>query len=182
MDVDNIYSGPGIFVWGLNADGTEKVGAITIDLTQGGIRFFSETTYFEPTTDQTGTAPVKSIKTGTISRVEMQTPDMDFLKVLSFNPDVNKVVDGVDANKIKYQVAGLAGSELPTELAVIKPQGITDPNRFIYIQKCAIKFDVDANFLLDGNQTMGIAGVGYPDLDAVPRGLIYSWGDISATA
>lgn len=181
-DVDNIYSGPGIFKWGINADGTEEVGAITIDLTQGGIRFFTETTYFEPTTDQTGTAPVKSIKTGTIGRVEFQTPDMGFDKVISFNLDASKVVDAVDPTKIKYQVTGLAGSELPRKRAVIMPQGVIDPNRYIYIESCGVKFDVDAGFQLEDNQKMTIAGIGYPDLNVIPKGLIYSWGDIRATA
>ncbi|WP_127580830.1 hypothetical protein [Paenibacillus koleovorans] len=181
-DVNDIYAGPGIFVWGINSNGTEEAGAITIDLTQGGIRFFTETTYFEPTTDQTGTAPVKSIKTGTVGRVELATPDMKFDKVVSFNPDASKVVDGTTSSKIKYQITGLAGRELPRKRAVIKPQGITDPNRYIYLEACSIKFDVDARFQLDANQTMTINGLAYPSLEATPKGLLYTWGDITATA
>ncbi len=181
-DVEKIYSGPGIFVWGIASNGTEEVGAVTIDLTQGGIRFFTETTYFEPVTDQTGTAPVKSIKTGTIGRVEFDTPDMDFEKVVSFNPDVSKVVDGTTPSKIKYLVTGLAGQELTRKRAVIKPQGITDPNRYIYIESCGLKFDADAQFKLDDNQKQLIRGMAYPSLTATPKGLLYIWGDITATA
>ena len=180
--VDNIYVGPGIFTWGVQADGTDEVGAITIDLTQGGINFSTETTYFEPTTDQTGTAPVDAIVTGTKGILTFETPDMDFLKVTSFNPNVSKVVDSEDSTKIKYQVTGLAGKKLPFKRAVIKPQGITDPKRFIYIEECAIKFDINAGFLLDDNQKMSINGSARPSLTATPKGLLYTWGDITATA
>src|SRR5690554_3165552 len=128
--VKQIFAGPGIFIWGIKADGTEEVDAVTIDLTQGGIRFFTETTYFEPTTDQTGTAPVKTIKTGTVGRVQFETPDTDFEKVVQFNPDASKVVDNIDPTKVKYLVTGLAGQELPRKRAVIKPIGVTDPSRF----------------------------------------------------
>lgn len=180
-DVNKIYAGPGIFTWGIKEDGSEETDAITIDLTQGGIRFYTETTYFEPTTDQTGTAPVKSISTGTIGKIEFQTPDMDFEKVVSFNANASKVVDGTDPTKIKYQVTGLAGKELPQKRAVIQPQGVDDPGRFIYIESCGIKFDVDAGFMLDDNQKMTINGMAYPSLSATPKGLLYTWGDITAT-
>jgi len=180
MSVQNIFSGPGIFVWGVTSAGADETDAVTIDLTQGGIRFYTETTYFEPTTDQTGTAPVKTIKTGTIGRVEFQTPDMDFDKLTKFNPDVTKV-ENAGATKKKYQVTGLAGRELPRKRAVIKPQGITDPSRFIYLEESSIKFDVDARFELEGVQTLPIQVVAYPSLTATPKGLLYTWGDITAT-
>jgi hypothetical protein len=182
MDVNNIFAGPGIFTWGVKADGSDDVGAIMIDLTQGGIRFFTETTYFEPTTDQTGTAPVKSIVTGRTGKIEFSTPDMDFAKALAFDANTTKVVDGTTPSKIKYLVTGLAGQELPRKRAVIKPQGVTDPSRFIYVESCGIKFDVDAGFKLDDNMKMTIAGMAYPSLSAIPKGLLYTWGDITATA
>jgi hypothetical protein len=181
-NVDNIYAGPGIFIWGVSASGAAETDAVTIDLTQGGIRFYTETSYFEPTTDQTGSAPVKSIKTGTVGKVEFQTPDMDFAKVLQFNPDSKKVVDGTSPDKIKYEVSGLAGQELPRRRAVIKPLGVTDPSRFIYVESCGIKFDVDSRFQLDANQTFTINGIAYPSLTAETKGLLYTWGDISAKA
>lgn len=180
--VDNIFSGPGVFTWGINPDGTDDVGAITIDLTQGGIRFFTETTYFEPTTDQTGTAPVKSISTGKTGKIEFSTPDIDFDKVVSFDANATKVVDGTTPSKVKYQVTGLAGQELPRKRAVIKPQGVTDPSRFIYLESCGIKFDLDAGFKLDDNLKMTVNGLAYPSLTATPKGLLYTWGDITATA
>lgn len=181
-DIEKIYSGPGIFVWGLNPDGTEKVGAVTFDLTQGGINFTTTTTYYEPTTDQTGTAPIKSIKTGTTGNVQFETPEVDYSKIVSFDTDVNEVIDAVDSAKKKYQVTGLAGQSLPQDLAVIKPQGVTDPNRFIYIQKCSLKFDANFGFVIDNNLRMPMNGMCYPDLNATPKGLLYSWGDITATA
>jgi hypothetical protein len=181
-DVEKIYAGPGIFVWGVGPDGKEMDGAITIDLTQGGIRFFTETTYFEPTTDQTGTAPVKSISTGKTGKIEFTTPDTDFEKVIAFDANASKVTDATDPEKFKYQVTGLAGKELPRKRAVIMPQGISDPNRFIYIESCGIKFDLDAGFKLDDNLKMTVNGLAYPDLKATPRGLLYTWGDITATA
>jgi|HigsolmetaAR204D_1030405.scaffolds.fasta_scaffold00166_33 hypothetical protein len=181
-DVNKIYAGPGIFIWDVKEDGTPNTDAVTIDMTQGGINFVTETTYFEPTTDQTGTAPVKTIKTGTVGRVTFETPDVDFEKVVKFNPDVNKVVDGSAPTKVKYQVTGLAGQELPRKRAVIKPLGVTDPSRFIYLESCAIKFDANISFRLDDNQKFPIEVVAYPDLNADPVGLLYTWGDITATA
>ncbi|WP_339271740.1 hypothetical protein NYE54_09295 [Paenibacillus sp. FSL K6-1330] len=181
-DVDKIYAGPGIFKWGVDDKGMLLPDAVIIDLTQGGIRFYTETTYFEPTTDQTGTAPVKSFSTGTIGRVEFETPDTDFDKVVKFNANAIKVTDANDPDKVKYQITGLAGKELPRKRAVIEPQGITDPSRFIYIESCGIKFDVNAQFMLDDNQKFPINGMAYPDLKATPRGLLYTWGDITATA
>lgn len=180
--VEKIYAGPGIFEWGVDENGDLEQDGIVIDLTQGGIRFFTETTYFEPTTDQTGTAPVKTIKTGTVGRVQFDTPDTDFDKVVSYNPDASKVVDANDPNKVKYQVTGLAGKELPRRRAVIKPIGVDDPSRFIWLSSCAIKFDANANFSLDDNQKFTIDATAYPDLDADPQGLLYEWGDITATA
>lgn len=180
--VDKIYAGPGIFVWGVKADGTVDTDAITIDLTQGGIRFYTETTWFEPTTDQTGTAPVKSISTGKVGKIEFSTPDMDFEKVIAFDANATKVTSITDPEKFKYQVTGLAGQELPRKRAVIMPQGVSDPDRFIYIESCGIKFDLDAAFKLDDNLKMTVSGLGYPSLDATPKGLIYTWGDIKASA
>lgn len=182
-DVSKIFAGPAVFVWGVSALGVEDAQAITIDLTQGGIRFWTETSFFEPTVDQLGSAPVKTIKTGTIGRIEFTAPDMDFDRVVAFNPgDNTKVTSGTAPNqKIKYQITGLAGTELPRKRAVIKPQGVTDKNRFIYIEECSIKFDVDAGFKLDDNLKMTITGLAYPSLAATPKGLIYTWGDISAT-
>lgn len=181
-DINNIYAGPGIFTWGINTDGTEESDAITIDLTQGGINFTTTTTYFEPTVDQTGTAPVKSIVTGTTGAINFETPDMDFEKVVSYNPNASKVIDGDTPAKVKYQVTGLAGKELPRKRAVIKPQGITDPSRFIYIESVGIKFDMNAAFVLDNNLRLTVAAMAYPDVNATPKGLLYTWGDITATA
>ncbi|OKP91845.1 hypothetical protein A3844_01655 [Paenibacillus helianthi] len=181
-EVNNIYAGPGEFIWGIDEDGNEESGAITFDLTQGGINFTTTTTYFEPTTDQTGTAPVDSISTGTTGAVTFDTPDMNFEKVVSYNPNAGKVVDGTTPSKVKYQVTGLAGKKLPRKRAVIKPIGVTDPSRFIYIESVGIKFDVNAGFKLDDNQKMTISAIAYPDLNAIPKGLLYTWGDITATA
>jgi hypothetical protein len=178
-DVNNIFAGPGTFIWGVNADGSNATDAMTIDLTQGGIRFYTETTYFEPTTDQTGTVPVDAIATGTKGMVEFMTPDMDFNNVVKYNPNASKVENG---GKVKFQVTGLAGKKLPFKRAVIKPQGITDPNRYIYIEECAIKFDVDAGYKLDDNLKLSIKGTARPSLTATPKGLLYTWGDITATA
>lgn len=181
-DVNKIFAGPGIFVWDIDEDGAEKPESMTIDLTQGGINFTTTTTYFEPTTDQTGTAPVKSISTGTTGAINFETPDMDFEKVTKYNPNATKVTDGTTPSKVKYQVTGLAGKELPQKRAVIKPQGVTDPSRFIYIESVGIKFDVNAAFVLDNNLRLTIAAMAYPDLNATPKGLLYTWGDITATA
>lgn len=179
---DKIYAGPGIFEWGVGEDGELEADGLVIDLTQGGITFTTTTTYFKPTTDQTGTAPVKSIKTGTTGVINFETPDMDFEKVLKYNPDVTKVQDGTTTTKVKYQVTGLAGAELPQRRAVIKPQGITDPDRFIYIEACSVEFDLNAGYKLDDNLRMTINAVAYPSLTATPKGLLYTWGDIKATA
>ena len=181
-DVNNIFAGPGTFTWGVKADGTDDADSITIDLTQGGITFTTTTTYFEPTTDQMGTAPVKSVSTGTTGAVNFETPDMDFEKVIKYNPNALKVVDGVDGNKIKYQVTGLAGKELPRKRAVIKPLGVTDPDMFIYIESVGIKFDMNAAYVLDNNRRLTISAMAYPSLDATPKGLLYTWGDIAVTA
>lgn len=180
--VEKIYAGPGIFEWGIDEDGELASDGLIIDLTQGGINFTTTTTYFEPTTDQTGTAPVKSIKTGTTGAITFETPDMDFEKVTKYNPDVTKVVDTNDSDKVKFQVTGLAGTELPQRRAVIKPQGIDDPERFIYIESCSVKFDVNAAYVLDNNLRMTINAMAYPSLTATPKGLLYTWGDITATA
>ncbi|MGG3278793.1 hypothetical protein [Paenibacillus solani] len=181
-NVDKIYAGPGIFTWGVDENGDPNPDSVVFDLTQGGIRFFTETTYFEPTTDQTGTAPVKSFTTGTVGKVEFDTPDTDFENVVKFNANATKVTDGTDPDKVKYQVTGLAGRELPRKRAMIQPQGITDPSRFIYLESCGVKFDANANFQLDDNQKFTINATAYPDLKATPRGLIYTWGDITAKA
>jgi len=181
-DVKKIYAGPGIFIWGVDDKGAEDADSVVIDLTQGGIRFYTESTYFEPTTDQTGTAPVKSIYTGTVGRVEFETPDVDFEPVIKFNPNASKVIDSTDPDTVKYQVTGLAGQELPRKRAVIKPLGIDDPSRFIYLESCGVKFDANAQFMLDDNQKFSINATAYPDLDATPKGLLYTWGDIKATA
>lgn len=180
--VDKIYAGPGIFVWGITAAGAEEADAITIDLTQGGINFTTTTTYFEPTTDQTGTAPVKSISTGTTGSINFETPDMDFEKVTKYNPNALKVQDATDAAKVKYQVLGLAGKVLPRRRTVIMPQGISDPSQFIYIESVGIKFDMNAAYVLDNNRRLTVSAMAYPSLSATPRGLLYTWGDISATA
>ncbi|MEK3882426.1 hypothetical protein [Paenibacillus sp. PL2-23] len=181
-DVEKIYAGPGIFIWGIDEDGEEEVDAVTIDLTQGGITFTTTTTYFEPTTDQTGTAPVKSIATGTTGAINFETPDMDFEKVLRYNPNALKIVDGTTPTKVKYQVTGLAGKELPRKRAVIMPQGVTDPDRYIYIESVGVKFDMNAAYVLDNNRRLTISAIAYPSLAATPKGLLYTWGDITATA
>ncbi|GBG09512.1 hypothetical protein PAT3040_04162 [Paenibacillus agaridevorans] len=181
-DVEKIYSGPGIFIWGIDEDGDEEADAVTIDLTQGGITFTTTTTYYEPTTDQTGTAPVKSVSTGTTGSVNFETPDMDFEKVLMYNPNASKVTDGTTPTKVKYHVTGLAGKELPRKRAVIMPQGITDPDQYIYIESVGIKFDMNAAYVLDNNRRLTISAMAYPSLSAIPKGLLYTWGDITATA
>lgn len=178
--VDKIYVGPAEVIWGIDDQGEPEQDAVVIDLTQNGVNFRTETTYFEPTTDQTGSAPVASIITGMIGYLEMQTPDMDFDKVTFFNPNATKVVDGTDPDKVKYQVTGLAGKILPRRRALIKPFGIEDPNRYIYLEACSIKFDAQANYVNDDNQRLQINGVAYPDLDATPRGLVFTWGDWQA--
>lgn len=180
--VDKIFAGPGIFIWGVDEEGIAGVDSVTIDVTQGGIEFTTETTYFEPTTDQTGSAPVKSVGTGTIGRVTFDTPDTDFEKVVKYNPNATKVVDGTTPANAKYQVTGLAGKELPRKRAVIKPLGVTDPDRFIYLETCSIKFDARGTFKNDDNQKFTINVVAYPSLDADPVGLLYTWGDITVTA
>lgn len=181
-DVDQIYAGPGIFKWGVDDNGVLAPDGIIIDLTQGGITFTTTTTYFEPTTDQTGTAPVKSISTGTTGAINFETPDMDFEKVTKYNPNSLKVVDATDPDKVKYQVTGLAGKELPRRRAVIEPQGIVDPARFIYVESVGIKFDMNAAFVLDNNLRLTVSAMAYPSLNAIPKGLLYTWGDITATA
>ncbi|MEK4117694.1 hypothetical protein NST44_16135 [Paenibacillus sp. FSL W8-0919] len=181
-DVNQIYAGPGIFEWGVGEDGLLEPDGIVIDLTQGGITFATTTTYFEPTTDQTGTAPVKSISTGTTGSIDFETPDMDFEKVIKYNPNSSKIVDATDPDKVKYQVTGLAGKELPRRRAVIKPQGVLDPARYIYIESVGIKFDMNAAFVLDNNLRLTVSAMAYPSLTATPKGLLYTWGDITATA
>lgn len=181
-DIDKIYAGPGIFVWGIDPTGKEETDAITIDLTQGGITFTTETTYYEPTTDQTGTAPVKSISTGTTGSINFETPDMDFEKVIKYNPNALKVQNATDQTKVKYQVTGLAGKVLPRKRALIMPQGISDPSQFIYIESVGIKFDMNAAYVLDNNRRLTISAMAYPSLSATPKGLLYTWGDISITA
>lgn len=181
-DVDQIYAGPGIFKWGVDEKGMLEPDGIIIDLTQGGITFTTTTTYFEPTTDQTGTAPVKSISTGTTGSINFETPDMDFEKVTKYNPNSLKVVDATDSDKVKYQVTGLAGKELPRRRAVIEPQGVVDPARFIYVESVGIKFDMNAAFVLDNNLRLTVSAMAYPSLNAIPKGLLYTWGDITATA
>ncbi|MBU5673247.1 hypothetical protein [Paenibacillus brevis] len=181
-DVEKIYAGPGIFVWGIDEKGDEEADAITIDLTQGGITFTTTTTYYEPTTDQTGTAPVDSISTGTTGAINFETPDMDFEKVTKYNPNALKVVDATDPTKAKYQITGLAGKKLPKKRAVIMPQGVSDPDQFIYIESVGIKFDMNAAYVLDNNRRLTISAMAYPSLSATPKGLLYTWGDITATA
>lgn len=177
-----IFAGPGIFIWGVDENGMPESDSVVFDLTQGGIRFYTETTYFEPTTDQTGTAPVDTFMTGTVGRVEFETPDVDFSKVVKFNANALEVTDAADPDKVKYQVTGLAGRRLPRKRAVIQPLDVTDPSRFIYLESCGIKFDANAQFMLDDNQKFAINVTAYPDLSATPRGLLYTWGDITATA
>lgn len=181
-DVEKIYAGPGIFEWGIGENGELEADGLVIDLTQGGITFTTTTTYFEPTLDQTGTAPVKSVATGTTGAINFETPDMDFEKVLKYNPNASKVTDGTDAQKVKYQVTGLAGKELPRRRAVIKPLGIEDPEQYIYIESVGIKFDMNAAYVLDNNRRLTIAAMAYPSLSATPKGLLFTWGDITATA
>jgi len=181
-DVEKIYAGPGIFEWGVDEDGKLASDGLVIDLTQGGITFTTATTYYEPTTDQTGTAPVKSIATGTTGTINFETPDMDFEKVLKYNPNASKVTDGTDSQKVKYQVTGLAGKELPRRRAVIKPLGIDDPSQYIYIESVGIKFDMNAAYVLDNNRRLTINAMAYPSLSATPKGLLYTWGEITATA
>lgn len=178
---EKIYAGPGIFTWGVDESGDPENDAVIFDMTQGGIRFYTETTYYEPTIDQTGTAAIDTFTTGTIGRVEFDTPDMDFAKVVKFNANASEVVDATDPDKVKYQVTGLAGKRLPRKRAMIQPQGVTDPSRFIYLESCGIKFDANAQFMLDDNQKFTINATAYPDLSATPRGLLYTWGDITAT-
>lgn len=181
-DVEKIYAGPGIFEWGVDENGELASDGLVIDLTQGGITFTTTTTYYEPTTDQTGTAPVKSVATGTTGSINFETPDMDFEKVLKYNPNASKVTDGTDPQKVKYQVTGLAGKELPRRRAVIKPLGIEDPEQYIYIESVGIKFDMNAAYVLDNNRRLTIAAMAYPSLSATPKGLLFTWGDITATA
>ncbi|REK68003.1 MAG: hypothetical protein C6P35_03265 [Cohnella sp.] len=181
-DVDKIFAGPGIFEWGIDDQGELEEDGIIFDLTQGGITFQTQTTYFEPTTDQTGTSPVKTISTGTTGTINFETPDMDFEKVIKFNPNANKVVSGSDPTKVKYQVTGLAGKELPRKRAVIKPLGVDDPNLFIYIEAVAVKFDLNAAYVPDNNRRFTISAVAYPSLTATPKGLLYTWGDIKVSA
>jgi hypothetical protein len=180
--VDEIFAGPGIFVWGIDEEGEEETNAITFDLTQGGITFTTTTTYFEPTVDQTGTAPVKTIKTGMTGNVAFESPSIDYRKVVKFDRDVTEVVDATDNTKRKYNVTGLAGQVIAAKRALIKPQGIDDPNYYIYIARCSLKFDANYGFVLDNNLRMPVNAMAYPDLDATPKGLVYTWGDITATA
>lgn len=179
---DQIYAGPGIFIWGIGPDGTPAVDAVRFDFTQGGITFTTESTYFEPQIDQTGTAPVKSIYTGSTGTIAFETPILDFEKVVSFNPNAEKVVDDDTPTKVKYEVYGLAGKELPRRRAVIMPVGVTDPDQYIYIESVGIKFDMNAAYVLDNNRRFAISATAYPSLDSTPPGLLYTWGDISATA
>lgn len=179
---DQIYAGPGIFIWGIGANGTPDVDSVRFDFTQGGIMFTTTSTYFEPTIDQTGTAPVKSVYTGSTGTIAFETPILDFEKVVSFNPNADKVVDGDVPSKVKYEVYGLAGKELPRKRSVIMPVGVTDPGQFIYIESVGVKFDMNAAYVLDNNRRFTISATAFPSLDSNPPGLLYTWGDISATA
>jgi len=182
MDDIQIYAGPGIFIWGIDENGQEEEDAVTIDQTQGGITFTTTTTYYEPTTDQTGTAPVDTFTTGTTGAINFETPDMNFEKVIKYNPNALKVQNETDPTKVKYQVTGLAGKRLPRKRAVIIPQGISDPDQYIYIESVGIKFDMNAFYGLDNNRRFPISAVAYPALKANPKGLLYTWGDITVTA
>ena len=181
-DVTKVYAGPAIFEWGIDDQGQLEADGIIIDVTQGGLTFTTTTSYFEPTVDQFGTAPVKSIVTGVVGAINFETPDIDFEKVVKFNPNADKIVDGTDSQKVKYEVYGLAGKELPRRRAVIKPLGVNDPSRFIYIESCGIKFDMNAAFVNDNNLRFTISATAYPSTDPARYGLLYTWGDITATA
>jgi len=181
-DVTKVYAGPAIFEWGIDEQGQLETDGIIIDVTQGGLTFTTTTNYFEPTVDQFGTAPVKSIVTGVVGAINFETPDIDFEKVVKFNPNADKIVDGTDSQKVKYEVYGLAGKELPRRRAVIKPLGVNDPSRFIYIESCGIKFDMNAAFTVDNNLRFTISATAYPSTDPAKFGLLYTWGDITATA
>lgn len=63
-----------------------------------------------------------------------------------------------------------------------KIEDLISTNHYIYLEKCAIKFDADFGFKLDDNLKMPVNVMAYPDLNATPKGLLYTWGDISATA
>ncbi|CAM3706202.1 hypothetical protein COLU111180_04095 [Cohnella lubricantis] len=180
--VDKIFAGPGIFIWGVDETGANETDAVTVDLTQGGITFTTTTSYFEPKVDQFGDAPVKSVITSIVGAVTFDTPDMDFEKVVKFNPNADKITDATTTTKVKYEVSGLAGQELPRKRAVIKPLGVSDPSRFIYIEACAVKFDLNAGFKNDDNLKQSISAAAYPSTDPDHYGLLYTWGDISAAA
>ncbi|HHY74033.1 MAG TPA: hypothetical protein GX497_12605 [Bacillus bacterium] len=182
MGVENIFSGPGIFIWGVDETGEEETNAVIFDLTQGGIRFTTTTSWHETKVDQYGEVPVQRSSTGTLGSVEFDSPEIDYDKVMKFDPSVVKVTDELDSDKVKYQVTGLAGKKLPRKRAVIKPQGITDTNMFIYLEECSIEFDADFGFKTDDNLKMPVRVSCYPSLTSNPRGLLYTWGDISATA
>jgi hypothetical protein len=181
-DVTKVYAGPAVFEWGIDEQGQLEADGIIIDVTQGGLTFTTTTNYFEPTVDQFGTAPVKSIITGIVGAINFETPDIDFEKVVKFNPNAEKIVDGTDSQKVKYEVYGLAGKELPRRRAVIKPLGVNDPSRFIYIESCGIKFDANFGFVNDNNLRFTISATAYPSTDTAKFGLLYTWGDITATA
>lgn len=181
-DVTKIYAGPAIFEWGVDEDGELEADGVIIDVTQGGLTFTTTTSYFEPTVDQFGSAPVKSIITGIVGEISFETPDIDFEKVVKFNPNADKIADGLDPDKVKYEVYGLAGKELPRRRAVIKPAGVTDPSRYIYIEACGVKFDMNAQYTIDNNLRFNITAAAYPSTDPAKFGLLYTWGDITATA
>ncbi|MEC1714762.1 hypothetical protein [Schinkia azotoformans] len=182
MPVENIFSGPGIFIWGVDDTGADEVDAVTFDLTQGGIRFTTTTTWNETTVDQYGNVPVRKTSTGTTGLVEFQAAEVDYEKVVKFDPSVVKVADTLEPTKVKYQVTALAGKTLPRKRAVIKPQGVTDPNMFIYLEECSVEFDADFGYRTDDNLKMPVRVPCFPALDATPKGLLYTWGDITATA
>jgi len=183
MGAEHIYSGPGVLIWGIDANGDPNEDSLYFDMSQGGMRLYTQTTYFEPTFDQTGSATAKTIKTGAMGYVDFEMPDLNLDEIAQYHGDTFKVLDSLEGligngllQKLKFQFIGTMYGEIPRKRAVIIPVGVVDPSRFIYLESCGIKFDANLMYELEDNPRLPIQVVAYP---SVKDGILYTWGDIS---
>lgn len=165
-----------------------KVGVCSVDFngtdlgyTKGGVTVEVTADTHKVTVDQFGGTAVNEYVIGRNVTVTTPLAETTVDNLVQIMPGATKIVDSIDATKVKADVVTGVGTSLLASAAklTLHPISATGVNEDIIVPKAATAGAINLNFSLDNERIFETVWTGYPD---PATGLLFTVGDETAAA
>lgn len=160
---------------------TVTFNAVDLGYTKGGVDVEVSTETYTVTVDQFGSTPINDYIIGRTCKVTTPLAETTIDNLVAIMPGATKVIDGVDANKIKAEVTTALMQNL-VDLAqklVLHPiaAGASVLEDFV-IPKAMTAGAMNFAYRIDEERIFNCEWMAYPD---VTTGVLFIYGDETAT-